>query len=93
MTAFRGIAYTETALKALEGIPKKFRRQIVRKTKRLVENPTPKGSIRVIGASNGDNPVFRIRSGDYRALYSVRPGPQIVVLDIGHRKDIYRSLK
>jgi hypothetical protein len=33
--------------------------------------------------------VYRIRHGDYRILYSVRP-VIIVILDIDHRKDVYR---
>ena len=93
MSDLYGIAYSKAALDSLEKIPKKFRRQIVSKAKKLVSEPQPQGSRKVIGADNGDSPVYRIRSGDYRLLYSIRPGPQIVVLDIGHRKDIYRSLK
>jgi mRNA-degrading endonuclease RelE of RelBE toxin-antitoxin system len=38
---------------------------------------------------DGDCPVYRVRQGDYRILYSVRP-IIIVILDIGHRKDVYR---
>ena len=38
----------------------------------------------------GEDPVHRVRSGNYRVLYTVRSNPQsIVILDIGHRKDIY----
>jgi mRNA-degrading endonuclease RelE of RelBE toxin-antitoxin system len=39
--------------------------------------------------SDGEYPVYRVRQGDYRILYSVRP-IIIVILDIGHRKDVYR---
>ena len=31
-----------------------------------------------------------IRSGDYRILYALEGGSRITILDIGHRKDIYR---
>ena len=36
--------------------------------------------------------VLRIRSGKYRVLYTVIGGSEqeIVILNIGHRKDIYR---
>ena len=90
MSALRGIAYTEAALKALEGIPKKFRRQIVKKANRLVQNPKPPGCGKVYGASDEEE-VYRIRSGDYRILYTVKENPStVVVLDIGHRKDAYK---
>jgi mRNA-degrading endonuclease RelE of RelBE toxin-antitoxin system len=38
---------------------------------------------------DNENPVYRERQGDYRILYSVRP-VIIVILDIDHRKDVYR---
>ena len=45
------------------------------------------GGTRVRGASSD---VYRIRSGDYRILYTLEGGSRITILDIGHRKDIYR---
>ena len=36
-------------------------------------------------------PILRERSGDYRILYVLRKDPdQVVILDIDHRKDIYK---
>jgi mRNA-degrading endonuclease RelE of RelBE toxin-antitoxin system len=37
----------------------------------------------------GDDAVWRVRAGDCRILYVVRP-MEIIVVDIGNRKDIYR---
>ena len=38
--------------------------------------------------------VYRERSGDYRILYIVRSNPdEVLILDIGHRKEIYRMAK
>ena len=86
-----GFAYSERALSFLRGLAQKLRRQIISKIEALASNPIPPGSKRVRGVKNGDEPVRRIRSGDYRILYTVRANPQhIVVLDIGHRKDVYR---
>ncbi len=44
---------------------------------------------RLIGVTDGEFPVYRVRQGYYRILYSVRP-IIIVILDIDHRKDGYR---
>lgn len=85
-----GFAYTRAALSALEKIPKKSRQQIRKKVELLSDNPATKGVKIVRGVMDGENNVYRVRSGDYRILYTIRDGPQIVVLDIGHRKDIYR---
>lgn len=92
MTALYGFAFTETALKYLETVvPLKFKGQIKRKIEKLASNPHPPGCKKLHGYADGDDEVYRVRSGDYRILYAVKNNPdQIVVLDIDHRKDIYR---
>ena len=90
MTALYGFAYTESALKYLETmVPTKIRSQIKRRIEALAANPIPPGSKKLIGIMDGENPIYRVRQGDYRILYSVRP-VIIVILDIDHRKDVYR---
>ena len=92
MTALYGFAYTEAALKYLEtAVPVKIRGQIKRRIESLASNPTPPRSKKLHGIMDGDDPVRRVRQGDYRILYVVKNNPkQIIVLDIGHRKDVYR---
>ena len=90
MASLYGFAYTEAALKYLETkVPNKIRTQIKRRIEALAATPTPAGSKKLIGVTDGEYPVYRVRQGDYRILYSVRP-VIIVILDIGHRKDVYR---
>jgi mRNA interferase RelE/StbE len=90
MTSLYGFAYTEAALKYLEAtVPTKIRGQIKRRIEALAANPTPPGCKKLIGVADGEYPVYRVRQGDYRILYSVRP-VIIVILDIDHRKDVYR---
>lgn len=85
------IAYSEQALARLREIePKKIRQQIVKKIAALSLNPKPPGCCKVQGMSNGSDEVYRIRSGDYRALYALSDN-EVLVLDIGHRKDVYRN--
>ncbi len=84
-------AYTKAALDALEKLPKEVRRQIKGKIDGLADGTTRQG-IKVQGVMDGTNHVYRIRSGPYRILYSVRDGSNIIVLDIGHRREIYRRL-
>jgi mRNA interferase RelE/StbE len=90
MSALYGFAFADTALRFLETmVPPKLRGQIKRRIEALAANPIPPGSKKLRGAC-GD-PVYRVRQGDYRILYVVRNNPsQIVVLDIDHRKDVYR---
>jgi mRNA interferase RelE/StbE len=81
---------TERAGTGLEGIPVKFRKQIVNKINGLAADSRPPGSRIVHRAMDGERTIYRIRSGDYRVLYSIRDDAVIEVLDIGHRKDVYR---
>ncbi len=89
--ALYGFAYTPQALAFLKTIQSKFRKQIVKRIEALATDPLPANSRIVQNRSDGDDLVYRIRSGDYRVLYVVRENPnQVVILDIGHRKDVYR---
>lgn len=92
MPTLYGFAYSEAALSYLETIvPKKFRPQIIRRIEALTSDPHPKGSVQVRTITDAGKPVYRLRSGDYRILYSVRDGPLVFVLVIDHRKNVYRK--
>lgn len=91
MSTLYGFAYTPAALRAIEGISSpKIRKQIVHKIETLATNPHPQGSCKVQGMADGPREVFRIRQGDHRVLYSVDGESQIIVLFVGHRKDVYK---
>ena len=91
MTAsqYRGFAYHPRCLDYLHTLEKKLRRQIVAKVEQLAADPFPPTSKLVQGMVDGEERVYRIRSGDYRILYAVRE-VIVCVLDIDHRKDVYR---
>jgi mRNA-degrading endonuclease RelE of RelBE toxin-antitoxin system len=87
--AAREIIYLKPALAFLAGLPKKQRRQIIEKTARLALDPCPPGSLQLQNAEHEGIPVRRIRQGAYRVLYVERES-KVLVLDIDHRKDVYR---
>lgn len=85
-----GLSFGPAAAAFLDNMPPgKVRAQIAKKARSLITNPHPPGCKKLIDKTSGSDPVWRIRSGDYRILYVVRP-MEILVLDIGNRKDIYR---
>ena len=92
MGTLRGIAYTKSALDGLTKVePKKIRQQVKARIEALAANPKPPGCAKVLGALvDGLNEVYRVRQGDYRIVYRIDGETEIVVLDIGHRKDVYR---
>lgn len=89
MSKYCGFAYHASALAYLKTVQKKTRQQIINKVRHLAFEPHPPTSKVVQGMRVGEERVYRIRSGDYRVLYIVR-GDIVVVLDIDHRKDVYK---
>lgn len=85
-------AFSDAALKSLERLTEDERERILTRVGMLAEEFTPVGSRKVMGVSDGGNPVRRIRVGNYRVLYSGASDQQIHILDIGHRKDVYKNL-
>ena len=52
----------------------------------LAQDPRPRGCLRVTGREG-----WRIRVGAYRVIYDIDDKQStIVVLDVGHRRDVYR---
>jgi mRNA interferase RelE/StbE len=89
--ALYGLSFSAQSLAYLKTIQTKFRKQIIAKIQALPNDPIPPNSRLVQNRTDGDAKVHRIRSGVYRVLYSVRTNPdEIVILDIDHRKDVYR---
>lgn len=79
------VTIERAALKALQKIPTADRDRITRLIEGLAENPRPAGVKKLTGR-NG----WRARMGDYRVIYEIKDRTcHILVLDVGHRKDIY----
>ena len=75
-----------SAAKELEAVAAKDRRRIVDRIQALGAEPRPPGVEKLSGAEK-----YRVRQGDYRVLYTVDEAAHIVVVvKIGHRRDIYR---
>ena len=84
-----GFVFHKAALKYLETLPPKLRKQVTQKARALHTNPHPVGSKKLQGEETDEGePIYRERSGDYRILYLVRVD-EVVILDIDHRKDVY----
>ncbi len=83
------IEFKRSAAKTLRKIPKSDQKRIADKIDGLSENlPDP-----AITKMKGENPFHRIRVGDYRIIYEIQGDILlIVILKIGHRKEVYRHL-
>lgn len=76
----------KSAQKELDSLPKKLQLRIIGVIDLLAVNPFPPNAKKLQGREG-----YRIRTSDYRILYNV-DGDQlsVVVIRIGHRKDVYR---
>ena len=78
-----------SAAKALKKIPKADRKRIADKIDSLAEGPPNPDTTKM----KGNNPFHKIRVGDYRIIYEIQEDVLLILLvKIGHRKDIYRKL-
>ncbi len=83
------IEYNKKYLKDLEKIPPVFRKNIREKISSLMVDPRPDGCKKFQGSKK--ILLYRIRCGDYRIVYAINDDVLLVlVIEIGHRREIYR---
>lgn len=83
------IEFKKSSAKALKAIPKTDQRRIARKIDSLAENPPNLEKTKM----KGNNPFHKIRVGVYRIVYEIHDDVLLIlIVKIGHRKDIYRNL-
>lgn len=67
-------------------LPKGIRKRLASVLDDLEKNPRPPGAKKLTGQEG-----YRIRKGDYRALYIIDDSAKLVrVYRIGHRREVYR---
>ena len=75
-----------SAVKELERIPKKQLQKIAEKIQALALDPRPSGCEKV-----AERNTYRIRQSSYRIVYTIEDDHLVMlVIKIGHRRDIYR---
>ena len=83
------IEFRPSVLKTLEKTPKRDLVRIKKKVEELGTNlPDPNTT-----KMRGDNSFHRVRTGNYRIIYEIHNDRLVIlVVKIGHRKDVYRKL-
>ena len=86
MTVYE-VLLSKAARKQLDSLPTVIHNKIIEDIYRLAEVPRPAGCKKL----KGYNHSYRIRVGDYRIIYEIEDKIlRILVIAIGHRKDIYK---
>ena len=83
------IKVQRSAAKALKKIPKPDRKRISKKIDSLAEKLPNTDTTKM----KGNNPFHKVRVGDYRIIYEIQDDVLVIlIVKVGHRKDIYRNL-
>jgi mRNA interferase RelE/StbE len=83
------VEFRPAVLKSMKRLPKKDLQRIKKKIDGLAENLPDLATTKM----KGNNPFHRIRTGDYRIVYQIfEDRLLILVVKVGHRKDVYKRL-
>ena len=87
------IIFTPSSERDIEGFEADVALQLVKDIKTYLEtSPLPFGKSRIKKLTGYNPPLYRLRSGDYRAYYRIFPG-EVVILAITQKKDSEKILK
>ena len=83
------VEFRPAVLKSLKRLPKKDLRRIKKRIDEVAENLPD----HVTTKMKGNNSFHKIRSGDYRIIYEIHDDRLVIlIVKIGHRKDVYKRL-
>ncbi len=81
--------FRPAVLKSMKRLPKKELRKIKKKIDGLAENLPDPATTKM----KGNNPFHRVRTGNYRIVYQILENRLVIlVVKVGHRKDVYKRL-
>ena len=84
------VEFRPAVLKSLKRFPK---RELVRIKKKIDELSTSLPDPNTT-KMKGDNSFHKIRSGNYRIIYEIHDDRLVIlVVKVGHRKDVYKNLR
>lgn len=83
------IEFRPAVLKTLKRFPKRDLVRIKKKIEETADNlPNPD-----LTKMKGNNDFHKVRSGNYRIIYTIEEDRLVIlIVKIGHRKDVYRNI-
>lgn len=81
------LIFKKSVTKDFQSIPQHDVARILKRIEALADDPRPEGSEKLSGQER-----FRVRQGVYRIVYEIQDQALvIIVVKVGHRRDIYRE--
>ncbi|HMD85021.1 MAG TPA: type II toxin-antitoxin system RelE/ParE family toxin [Terriglobia bacterium] len=83
------VSILPSALGQLAEVPRHDQKRIEERIDGLAAHSRPPG----VKKLKGESDLFRLRSGNYRIIYSIEDVRlMVLVISVGHRRDVYRGL-
>ncbi len=83
------VEFRPSVLKSVKNLPKRDLIRIRKKIDDLSTNLPDPATTKM----KGNNSFHKVRSGDYRIIYEIHDAKLVIlVVKIGHRKDVYQNL-
>jgi len=84
------IVFKPAALRDLRKLPQDVKRRVAARIDALASDPRPYGA----EALQGEPDLYRIRVGEYQIIYQRETKTLVMlVVRIGHRREVYRKVK
>lgn len=81
------LVFKRSVAKDLRALPNKDVARLLDRISTLIDDPRPAGCEKLSGLER-----YRIRQGDYRIVYEIQDHRlMVLVVKIGHRKDVYKE--
>jgi mRNA interferase RelE/StbE len=84
------IDFTPAARRQFRKLAPEIRKRLAVVVDGLATEPRPRSAVRLSGFQN----AYRLRHADYRIVYELRDDRlMVLVIRIGHRREVYRNLR
>lgn len=81
------LLFKKSVAKDLRSLPKQHVKLIMRRIRSLADDPRPVGCEKLSGHER-----YRVRQGVYRIIYEIEDDKLIImIIKVGHRRQVYRS--
>ena len=82
------LLFAKSAQRQFDKLPRLAQQRLGEAIERLANNPLPPGVVKL----SGEERLYRIRVGDYRAVYHLQDERLVIlVIKVGHRREVYRD--
>lgn len=82
------VTFAKAAKRQFDKLPRPAQQRLGETIEQLTSDPRPPGVVKL----SGEDRLYRVRSGDYRAVYQIQDKRLLIlIVKVGHRREVYRD--